>query len=280
MSNINVFTSARNKGVVVDVKYEIPVPAVTEAIVNAVAHRDYTSNASVQVMLFKDRLEVWNPGHLPYGMTVEKLKQKHSSIPINPLIAEPLYLAGTIERMGTGTGDIIRQCKKAGLKSPEFVEEEDFRVILWRSKVKSKQVVEKAPTKRPPSTHQVPSMHHTSTHQAPTKRLPSARQVPTKRQRSVNQVPNRYLSSIIRLLSVINGEMTRQEIQSLLSLTDKVNLRSLYLQPAIEKGLIAMKFSENPNHPKQSYYLTSKGMKIKRKKMLKRKISRRRHEII
>jgi predicted HTH transcriptional regulator len=69
LSNIAVSTSARDKGVVVDVEYELPVPAVTEAIVNAVAHRDYTSNASVQVMLFKDRLEVWNPGKLPYGMT-------------------------------------------------------------------------------------------------------------------------------------------------------------------------------------------------------------------
>jgi len=58
------------RAVEVDVEYELPIAAVTEAIVNAVAHRDYTSNASVQVMLFKDRLEVWNPGHLPYGMTV------------------------------------------------------------------------------------------------------------------------------------------------------------------------------------------------------------------
>ena len=42
--------------------YELPQEAVAEAIVNAVAHRDYTSKASVQVMLFADRLEVWNPG--------------------------------------------------------------------------------------------------------------------------------------------------------------------------------------------------------------------------
>ena len=45
-------------------RYEIPREVVAEAIVNAVAHRDYTSNGSVQVMLFADRLEVWNPGRL------------------------------------------------------------------------------------------------------------------------------------------------------------------------------------------------------------------------
>jgi len=45
------------------VAYEIPPEVISEAIVNAIAHRDYTSNASVQVMLFSDRLEVWNPGN-------------------------------------------------------------------------------------------------------------------------------------------------------------------------------------------------------------------------
>ena len=46
---------------------------------NAVVHRDYMSTGSVQVMLFKDRLEVWNPGRLPKGMTVEKLAGEHAS---------------------------------------------------------------------------------------------------------------------------------------------------------------------------------------------------------
>jgi len=121
-------------------------------------------------MLFKDRLEVWNHGHLPYGMTVEKLMIKHSSIPVNPLIAEPMYLSGTIERMEIGTGDIIKQYKKAGLKSPEFVEEEDFRVILWRNKQSVKHAVEHIPIKYPSSTHQVPIKYPSSTLQAPIKR--------------------------------------------------------------------------------------------------------------
>ena len=55
MSKVNNFTSARSKSIQVDVDYELPKEAVTEAIVNAVAHREYTSNASVQVMLFPDR---------------------------------------------------------------------------------------------------------------------------------------------------------------------------------------------------------------------------------
>ena len=47
------------------VDYELPRELVTGAIVNAVVHRDYASNASVQVMLFSDRLEIWNRGEVP-----------------------------------------------------------------------------------------------------------------------------------------------------------------------------------------------------------------------
>jgi hypothetical protein len=58
MSKINLWVGARAQGAQVPVAYEIPLEVVREAIVNAVAHRDYTSHGSVQVMLFADRLEV------------------------------------------------------------------------------------------------------------------------------------------------------------------------------------------------------------------------------
>lgn len=110
----------------------LQVQAVTETIVNACVHRDYLSTGSVQVMLFKDRLEVWNPGRLPKGMTVEKLAGEHASLPVNPLLANPVYLAGYIEQVGTGTNDVIDRCMELGLKKPEFRQDEDFTVVLWR----------------------------------------------------------------------------------------------------------------------------------------------------
>ena len=103
-----------------EVQYGLPYKAVREAIVNAIAHRDYTSNAAVQVMLFVDRLEVWNPGELPIGLTPEKLREPHASIPHNPLVAEPLFWVRYIERLGTGTLDMIEQCRQADLPEPEF----------------------------------------------------------------------------------------------------------------------------------------------------------------
>ena len=66
MSRINIWIGTRAHSPAVPTKPELPGEAVREAIVNAVCHRDYTSNASVQVMLFRNRLEIWNPGQLPH----------------------------------------------------------------------------------------------------------------------------------------------------------------------------------------------------------------------
>ena len=99
---------------------ELPAGAVTEAIVNAVAHRDYASHASAQIMLFADRLEVWNPGELPPQLTFELLMRPHASIPRNPLIAEPMFLARYAEKAGSGILDMIARCREAGLPDPRF----------------------------------------------------------------------------------------------------------------------------------------------------------------
>ena len=132
MSRIDARVGTRDHSADAPVDYELPESAVAEAIANAVAHRDYTSNASVQVMLFRDRVEIWNPGRLPDGFTVQKLREIHSSEPTNPVIAHPLFLAGYIEHLGTGTTDMITACEGYGLRTPEFRQAEDFRTIIYR----------------------------------------------------------------------------------------------------------------------------------------------------
>jgi len=101
-------------------KYKYPPEAIREAIVNAICHRDYESTANVQVRIFDDRVEIWNPGSLPEGWTVEKLKQTHESIPKNPLIAHQFFLVRFIEKWGTGTIEMVKRCIEWGLPEPEF----------------------------------------------------------------------------------------------------------------------------------------------------------------
>lgn len=133
LSKIALSVGTRAESIQAPVAYEIPKEVVTEAIVNAVAHRDYTSAGSVQVMLFADRLEVWNPGRLPPPLTVERLRAPHESIPGNPLLARAMYLVKYIEQMGTGTLDMIERCASAGLKEPEFEAAGEFVTRIRRA---------------------------------------------------------------------------------------------------------------------------------------------------
>ncbi len=133
MSKLNRTVGTRELGPEAPVEYEIPREVVAEGIVNAIAHRDYTSNASVQVMLFSDRLEIWNPGELRPPLSLDKLSRPHPSIPANPLIAEPLFLAKYIEKAGSGTLDIVTRCKSGGFRPPEFrLDAGCFILTIWR----------------------------------------------------------------------------------------------------------------------------------------------------
>lgn len=113
--------------------YEIPRDVVREAVVNAIVHRDYISSAAVQVSVFADRFEVWNPGHLIPPLTPESLREPHRSILRNPRIAEALFLARYIEKYGTGTLMMIRESREHSLPEPGFQQQADeFATTVWR----------------------------------------------------------------------------------------------------------------------------------------------------
>lgn len=113
-------TTADRAGVTRVDRPQLPLPAVREAIANAVAHRDYRSTAPTQLVLDATGLRVWNPGHLPSPLTVEDLLTTHPSIPPNPYIARVLHLAGFIEEWGTGTTRIVQSLRDAGHPEPVF----------------------------------------------------------------------------------------------------------------------------------------------------------------
>jgi len=78
-------------------------------------------------------MEVWNPGELPPGLTPERLREPHGPMPRNPLIAEPLYRIKYVEKAGTGTTDMIADCRKAGLPEPDFEQRGPYFVVtVWR----------------------------------------------------------------------------------------------------------------------------------------------------
>jgi len=117
-------------------KWEYPPDAIREAIINAIAHRDYNSSANVHISIFDDRIEIWNPGKLPPPLTPKNLKEEHKSIPVNPSLANLLFLIKYIERWGTGTNDIIKWCREEGLPEPIFKEVTGgFAVVLRKFQI-------------------------------------------------------------------------------------------------------------------------------------------------
>lgn len=104
--------------------WEYPLPAIREALINSLIHRDYFKfNVQTQIKIFDDYIWFYNIGGLPEGITLEDLKKPHSSVPRNPLIVHIFYLAGLIEEVGSGIGRIMDSLKIQGLPEPEFKEE-------------------------------------------------------------------------------------------------------------------------------------------------------------
>jgi ATP-dependent DNA helicase RecG len=108
---------------------ELPEEALREAVVNALAHRDYRSTANVQIYIFKDRIEIVSPGGLPAGMTEADLGVK--SIPRNPLLFGVLYRMDVVEHIGSGIRRIRNLCREYGVAEPETEVSESWVTTIF-----------------------------------------------------------------------------------------------------------------------------------------------------
>ncbi len=114
--------------------YELPPGAVREAVVNAIIHRDYQQPSKVQIRVFPNMVEIWNPGQLPFQLKISDLKKSHPSIPANPLLFRQFYRVAYVEDAGGGTVDIIKKCKELNLPEPSFEQKMgNFVITFWRS---------------------------------------------------------------------------------------------------------------------------------------------------
>lgn len=111
-----------------------PILALREALANAFCHRDYTQrNTSISFAIYDDRLEIWNPGLLPHGISTEQIKHLNRSIPRNLRIASPLYFHKIFESWGRGIEKIVNLCKAAGHPEPFYKQEAGGTVLVMPS---------------------------------------------------------------------------------------------------------------------------------------------------
>ena len=112
-----------------DERLELPESALREAVVNAIAHRDYRSTANAQLYIFQDRVEIVTPGGLPAGMKEEDLGTR--SVPRNPLLFSMLYRMRLVEQIGSGIRRIHEACRDYGVAEPEFQVSSDWLTVLF-----------------------------------------------------------------------------------------------------------------------------------------------------
>lgn len=110
----------------------LPPTAVREAIINAIAHADYSQRgAPIRIAIFDDRLEIENPGLLPFGLTVEDLPRGVSKLR-NRVIGRVFHELGFVEQWGSGIQRMTSACREAGLPDPQFAEIANrFRVTIF-----------------------------------------------------------------------------------------------------------------------------------------------------
>ncbi|MBO7620948.1 MAG: putative DNA binding domain-containing protein [Victivallales bacterium] len=114
------------KGLYREEELEVPAEALREAIINALAHRLYSSNGGVSLAIFEDRVEISNPGNFSIDAASRGVGPGMASNPRNPLIARVLYLRKAIEMWGRGIGLIVNACEKAHLAPPSIYEDRGY----------------------------------------------------------------------------------------------------------------------------------------------------------
>ena len=116
--------------------------AVREAIVNAVCHRDYLIyNGNISLMVYDDRLEITSPGVLPRSITVDELKEPHTSYPRNRKLLSIMYRRGIVESVGMGTQLMIDECLAIGKPEPNYFERGNSFVVQFIAKTHAKDSV-------------------------------------------------------------------------------------------------------------------------------------------
>ncbi|MBM4273344.1 MAG: transcriptional regulator [Deltaproteobacteria bacterium] len=101
---------------------------VREAILNAVAHRDYRLPGSTFVKQFPRKMEIVSPGGFPPGITPENILWKQ--MPRNRRIAEVLAKCGLVERSGQGVNRMFEECIKESKPWPSFAGSDDYQVVV------------------------------------------------------------------------------------------------------------------------------------------------------
>ncbi|MBO5196981.1 MAG: putative DNA binding domain-containing protein [Lachnospiraceae bacterium] len=199
-------------------RYDYPLIAVREALVNALVHRDYsmhTEGMPIQIRIFEDRLEIWNPGGIYGRMKIDQLGKVQPDTR-NPVLASALEVLGITENRYSGIPTIRKAMAAYDLRAPEFADERGSFVVRFYRDAPADKTTE--PILPPTSGLEEPDL------------------------------------DIRNLLLFCKTPRTRKEICDYLGLASSSYAIQKYITPLANRGLIHLSIPERPKSPRQLYY--------------------------
>ncbi|MBI5024235.1 MAG: putative DNA binding domain-containing protein [Candidatus Omnitrophica bacterium] len=213
--------------------YNYPYAALKEALCNAVYHRSYEIREPVEIRILPDHITINSFPGPDRSISKKDLKSLKflSRRYRNRRVGEFLKELELTEGRGTGIPRMLRELKKNSSPLPVFHTDEDRSFLMVEFPI------------QPLFLEDIQNQQVTG--------------------QVAGQVTEQVTEEINRLLSVLDGEMSRREIQDKLVLKGRANFEARYLKPALEAGLIELTIPSKPNSRLQRYRLTDEGKRMK-----------------
>lgn len=200
---------------------EIPLDAIREAITNSFGHRMFDSGQSNEIAIFKNRIEIYNPGAFPANKTPESyLLGNQRPVRRNPLIARTLYYSKDMESFATGLKRIKDVCDREDCKVEFQMLEDGFAVIFYRREEEH---------------------------------LDANTQVSTQVNTQVNTQVKGQTAFEEQILQFCVVPRSKKEITEYMGYKSAKSFGLRYIRPLVESGKLEMTIPEKPNSSNQKY---------------------------
>lgn len=234
--------------------YPVPESALREAVLNAVAHKDYASCTPIQIRIYDDRILIWNSGTLPDNWTVERLKTNHPSRPFNPDVANAFFRAGMIEAWGRGIERMRADCVAQGAPEPLLRYEPGGMWVEFANRT----------VERGNATQKTAEKPREKTRVGPREKTPTAGNIEAQEAQVGAQEAQVELGAVevAILRACARQPASGKELLAAAGYSSRTGHFKRGLEKLLGHELIVMTIPERPTSSLQKYRLTEKGQTV------------------
>ncbi|MBF0449689.1 MAG: putative DNA binding domain-containing protein [Candidatus Magnetomorum sp.] len=222
-------------------RWEYPLEAIREAVINAIVHRDYSQMGSdIKIAIFDHQLEITSPGTLPDTLSIEELGNGRSIIR-NRILAKIFKQMKLMEAWGTGIQKIYRSTQKGYPEIEVLFHEKGYSFQVQFCKKEWNNISDQVDRE---TMEQLPDNYRTTTGQLPDNYRTS----------------DNFSKKIIKLLRMCAEEKSIRELMDILNMKHRETFINNYIKPLLKDNRITMTIPDTPNSPKQKYQTTLLGI--------------------